>query len=573
MNRIVGAIYINKDEMYTNNTNITYQYSDDLQLTVEFQDDFFDNVSLIWMYSQDFKKEKTGILEYDSKRKLITLPKIMSDGNFFIQLRSLGENGEIYPTNIISFYIGKSLNNVPHDMPNDDWEKGVLSLIEQVFQSNYKDLIDNLIADAREQQKTSSELQKALDNAIVQFNNAVDDLNLKIENGDFIPDLQIGTVETGDTSEVTITGNKASPLLNFILKKGDKGISLRIKGDWQSDVEYVNDSHYIDIVFYNGSSYTCIQSHTSTDDITPSSIDHWQFLAQKGDTGAIGPQGPKGPRGDSILATHIVTELPEAGGTSDIYFVVDGDSYISYMYVEDKWIVIGSGNVDLSNYYTKDETKEIANLRIKGYSAKTEETSLLQTLTIAYKNEVKNNNDGDAIEKVFLLGLDNASDTYDLMGLEKTRYVVTFFQFPRKASSVYFTFSKTNQTNKDEKYYIDLKTDANDNVVILSDNSVRKVKLIDEFGEAINQFKTDYIIDSEGNTMIGKGQNETNVGVDSRTTTLRGSAVNVKRVSGSQATWEDVVSSRSITSIKRLTLAQYNALSTKDSKTLYLVVG
>lgn len=352
------------------------------------------------------------------------------------------------------------------------------------------------------------------------LNDVINDLNSKIENGQFIPNITIGEVVKGEEATVAIRGTKESPILDMVLPKGDIGP-----------------------------------------------------VGPKGDVGPIGPQGIQGPKGDGILTPHIVTELPTVGGNSDIYFVVDGDSYISYMYVEDKWISIGSGNVDLSNYYTKDETKEIANLRIKGYSAKTEETSLLQTLTIAYKNEVKNNNDGDAIEKVFLLGLESASDNYDLMGLEKTRYVVLFFQFPRKQSNIYFTFAKINQSNKNEKYYIDLKTDANDNVVILSDNSVRKVKLIDEFGEAINQFKTDYIIDSEGNIMIGKGQNETNVGVDSRTTVLRGSAVNVKRVSGSQATWEEIVSSKDVTTIKKITLAQYNALSAKDSKTLYLVVG
>lgn len=505
-------------------------------------------------------------------------PRPYIDGNFTIPQEAFQKSGairiaidlikgeEILSTNEVKFNVTPAPNGVVVIPDNQTWAEIVEYYVGKLWNDKYDTDMKNYLSEF-------SNLKNDAKNIQDEINEIIENLNTKLENGYFIPDLQIGTVETGDTSEVTITGPKASPLLNFILKKGDKGVSLRIKGDWQSDVEYVNDSNYIDIVFYNGSSYTCIQSHTSTDDITPSSIDYWQFLAQKGNTGDIGPQGPKGPRGDSILATHIVTELPEVGGTSDIYFIVDGDSYISYMYVEDKWISIGSGNVDLSNYYTKDETKEIANLRIKGYSAKTEETSLLQTLTIAYKNEVKNNSDGDAIEKVFLLGLDNASDTYDLMGLEKTRYVVTFFQFPRKASNIFFTFSKTDQMNKNEKCYIDLKTDANDNVVILSDNSVRKVKLIDEFGEAINQFKTDYIIDSEGNTMIGKGQNETNVGIDSRTTVLRGSAVNVKRVSGSQATWEEIVSSKDVTTIKKITLAQYNALSTKDSKTLYLVVG
>lgn len=87
--------------------------------------------------------------------------------------------------------------------------------------------------------------------------------------------------------------------------KGDKGVSMRLKGAWQDGTQYVNDGQYIDVVTKDGNTYGCIKSHTSaTSSIEPSNSTYWIVLAQKGDkgdkgeTGAAGADGAKGEKGD-----------------------------------------------------------------------------------------------------------------------------------------------------------------------------------------------------------------------------------------------------------------------------------
>lgn len=67
--------------------------------------------------------------------------------------------------------------------------------------------------------------------------------------------------------------------------KGDTGVSMRTKGAWTASTSYVNNTQYIDVVTYGGSSYACKTSHTSG---TSFVSDKWNLIAQKGEKGDIG---------------------------------------------------------------------------------------------------------------------------------------------------------------------------------------------------------------------------------------------------------------------------------------------
>ena len=73
--------------------------------------------------------------------------------------------------------------------------------------------------------------------------------------------------------------------------KGDKGVSMRLKGAWAASTAYVNDTNYIDIVTYGGSTYACKTSHTSASAWVDT---NWTLLASKGDKGSTGATGAKG---------------------------------------------------------------------------------------------------------------------------------------------------------------------------------------------------------------------------------------------------------------------------------------
>lgn len=61
----------------------------------------------------------------------------------------------------------------------------------------------------------------------------------------------------------------------------------------------------------------------------------------------------------SIIVLQEGEDLPEAGNPNTIYFKKkegsDKDVYNEYIYIETAWELIGSTEVDLSNYYTKDQ--------------------------------------------------------------------------------------------------------------------------------------------------------------------------------------------------------------------------
>lgn len=57
---------------------------------------------------------------------------------------------------------------------------------------------------------------------------------------------------------------------------------------------------------------------------------------------------------------EVVTELPETGESNVIYLVPKQDEdennvFDEYLYVNDEWELIGTTDIDLSNYYTKSE--------------------------------------------------------------------------------------------------------------------------------------------------------------------------------------------------------------------------
>ena len=100
--------------------------------------------------------------------------------------------------------------------------------------------------------------------------------------------------------------------------KGDTGVSMRNKGNWESGIAYVNNSSYIDVVYYaaNGCSYACKKSHTSANAILPTNTTYWSLLAEKGDTGEQGPQGEQGEPGANGTSPTVTSTTTQYKQTS-----------------------------------------------------------------------------------------------------------------------------------------------------------------------------------------------------------------------------------------------------------------
>lgn len=111
------------------------------------------------------------------------------------------------------------------------------------------------------------------------------------------------------------------------------------------------------------------------------------FDGEKGDTGEqgpIGPVGPQGPQGEQgpqgiqgpkgdpgVIQLLIVNELPLVGRSDTLYFVPkedtkESDLYYEYVWLNNDWELLGEKQivVDLSDYYTKQETNTLLNGKV-----------------------------------------------------------------------------------------------------------------------------------------------------------------------------------------------------------------
>lgn len=91
-------------------------------------------------------------------------------------------------------------------------------------------------------------------------------------------------------SDTSDSGNLKKGLVSSIITAGPAGKGFNNRGTWSgASVSYVNNSTTIDTVFYNGTSYQCILSHTSAGVSEPGVggfwTTYWAILAQKGDNG------------------------------------------------------------------------------------------------------------------------------------------------------------------------------------------------------------------------------------------------------------------------------------------------
>lgn len=95
--------------------------------------------------------------------------------------------------------------------------------------------------------------------------------------------VKTSTVGLVDTYTITFTDSTTTTFTVTNGAKGDtgeqgeQGVSLRGRGVWATSTDYVNNSSYIDFVYYDGKSYWCKVSHTSstTPDLDPT---NWGVL-------------------------------------------------------------------------------------------------------------------------------------------------------------------------------------------------------------------------------------------------------------------------------------------------------
>ena len=200
------------------------------------------------------------ILPIENEKYLIPLEAFESSGPLYLAV-ALVNVKEIIKTNQINFEVRAAPNGKVILPTENEWHILVKNYMDSLFENDFGDRFDEigtnleeLAAEAEKQQNKAAEQQTALDNklnelssleetvsrnetvrqknetkrqndtanAVKKCNDTVDEINIKLENGDFIgavgatPKISIGNVTTGNPG-ITIHGTPEAPVLDFTM--------------------------------------------------------------------------------------------------------------------------------------------------------------------------------------------------------------------------------------------------------------------------------------------------------------------------------------------------------------------
>lgn len=113
----------------------------------------------------------------------------------------------------------------PTELPDEDtWQAAVDAFVEQVMQP-YQTNIQGAIETANAASQAANEAVSTANAASQTATNTSNAINEAIEDGDFIPQISATATQgaEGTQPSVTVTGDKATPSINFTIPKGDTG--------------------------------------------------------------------------------------------------------------------------------------------------------------------------------------------------------------------------------------------------------------------------------------------------------------------------------------------------------------
>lgn len=113
----------------------------------------------------------------------------------------------------------------PTELPDEDtWQAAVDEFVEQVMQP-YQTNIQSAIDTANAASQAANEAASTANAASQAATNTSNTINQAIQDGDFIPQISATATQgaEGTQPSVTVTGDKATPSINFTIPKGDTG--------------------------------------------------------------------------------------------------------------------------------------------------------------------------------------------------------------------------------------------------------------------------------------------------------------------------------------------------------------
>ena len=158
---------------------------------------------------------------------------------------------------------------------------------------------------------TSNQAVQTANSANTKSNNAVNTANSANTKSDkvveILDNLTVSSQEIGSEEQIAVEiqtdSSNQHKNIKFSIPAPKQGKSYRNMGDWNSSTDYVNNTYYIDTVFYEGCTYYCKVSNKNTAPIPSEESNYWGLLAIKGsDAGVVIVDNLDSERSDYVLS-------------------------------------------------------------------------------------------------------------------------------------------------------------------------------------------------------------------------------------------------------------------------------
>lgn len=150
---------------------------------------------------------------------------IMSKSGYLVLSITLTKGDENVVLPAVAYKVNASVGDVSILPPDTEaWQQAVSALVAQLmqpYQTNIQSAIDTANAASQAANKAVS-TANAASQAAENTSNAI---NQAVEDGDFIPQISATATQgaEGTQPSVTVTGDKATPSINFTIPKGNTG--------------------------------------------------------------------------------------------------------------------------------------------------------------------------------------------------------------------------------------------------------------------------------------------------------------------------------------------------------------
>lgn len=239
--------------LYSENKIIPAQYSENIPVSFVKQQGYEEYAVLGAYAYRDGCKVVSGVMEYNDGQFILPANPFQSEGTLAIGIKLVGTD-DSPSLGTVEFYVRPGLDPNVRLPEEKEWSEYVKNLVEQLIESIYgadiqklideaklqqekvaqqqieiseqKIRIDELIIEVNGQQNAVNELMEITGDLQTAVNDLVADVNQKLDDGEFIPNISIGETITGAAGTeaiVTQTGTRKDPVFSFTIPQGLPG--------------------------------------------------------------------------------------------------------------------------------------------------------------------------------------------------------------------------------------------------------------------------------------------------------------------------------------------------------------